>query len=135
VVRKLVCEICLTDIGRFDDAAISQPMRPGMFLPLAEGYAQPFPTEVEWEYFLCPVCGKRAMGWDAEMEGLTREDRLLTDTGFFVVPKVPVVADGVADAPVVTAVAAAVQAPAPRRKYKPREKKSGDRGKKRGGGK
>lgn len=85
--RTLVCEICMTDIGKFDDSKIFQPMQPGMFKPLAEGFSPPFPSEVDWEYFLCPVCGKRAMGWDAEMDGLTREDRLLTDTGFFNVPK------------------------------------------------
>jgi uncharacterized C2H2 Zn-finger protein len=72
---KFYCEICREYIGKIEPDTIQLPLTPDQFKPI---YIHPvlvylFPPELTWEWFRCPVCGKRPF-----IEPI----RLLTENGY-----------------------------------------------------
>ena len=63
-VKRMICEFCRTEIGRFDTEKIKLPLSPDMFTSIDErhGIPAPFPAEQKtWMDFRCPVCVLRPM--------------------------------------------------------------------------
>ncbi|UJX41701.1 hypothetical protein K9F62_03085 [Desulfovibrio sp. JY] len=81
----LVCEMCGTQLGTFEPESLAMPLTGAMFGPLGPGFAPPFDPAASWEFLLCPLCRKRAMGWDVSAPDLLRPDRLLTSDGYWIV--------------------------------------------------
>jgi hypothetical protein len=81
----LVCEMCGTNLGTFDPEGLAMPLAGAMFSPLGPGFAPPFDQAAPWEFLLCPMCLKRAMGWDMSAPDMVRPDRLLTTDGYWIV--------------------------------------------------
>lgn len=81
----LVCEMCGTHLGTIEPEALAMPLTGAMFGPLGPGFAPPFDPAAAWEFLLCPLCHKRAMGWDMDAPGLLRPERLLTTGGYWIV--------------------------------------------------
>ena len=71
--RILVCEICSSPIGQFDEANLTLPLHGSSFEPIAEGYPQPFDPTAPYEAFLCRMCGHIAT---------TDPNRLRVEGGF-----------------------------------------------------
>lgn len=84
--RVLVCEMCETQIGSFDEELLHLPLSSDQFDPLESGFPEPFQPEADWESMNCPTCHHRAMGWDDTLSEGVRRDRLMTLDGYFVVP-------------------------------------------------
>lgn len=84
--RVLVCEVCETHIGSFDEERLHLPLSPDQFDPLESGFPEPFQRESDWDNMNCPTCHHRAMGWDTTLSEGVRRDRLMTLDGYLVVP-------------------------------------------------
>jgi len=80
----LVCEICGAKLGTFDPKALAIPLTGAMFGPLGPAFTAPFPPSATWEHLYCPICHKRAVGWDLSSPTLVRPDRLLTTDGYLI---------------------------------------------------
>ncbi|MDQ7832316.1 MAG: hypothetical protein RDU30_11310 [Desulfovibrionaceae bacterium] len=78
------CEMCFSDIGSCDPGAVHAPLAGAMFGPLGPGFTPPFAPDAPFEAPLCPICGRRAMGYDMDRPEAFRRDRLLTPEGYFV---------------------------------------------------
>lgn len=81
----LVCEMCGTHLGAFESEDLAMPLVGAMFAPLGPGFAPTFDPAATWEFLLCPMCLKRAMGWDMSAPDMVRPDRLLTTDGYWIV--------------------------------------------------
>ena len=81
----LVCEICGAQLGTFEPEALATPLTGAMFAPLGPEFPPPFDPAAPWEFLLCPICHRRAMGWDLDSPDLVRPDRLLSSDGYVIV--------------------------------------------------
>lgn len=84
--KVLVCEVCETHIGSFEEELLHLPLSADQFDPLESGFPEPFQQEADWDNMNCPTCHHRAMGWDDTLSEGVRRDRLMTLDGYFVVP-------------------------------------------------
>jgi len=87
----LLCEICEEIIAGVDLLKLKRPLTSEMFLSPGDGYENPFPAGIEWEWFRCPYCHNQPFVTTEEeidrfvMGTWPGPEKVKTSQGFYVI--------------------------------------------------